>query len=127
MITTVTTSKGTFTIIDVPKGATVVYVTSNGDLIAFIDNEPYFTGFFVPGNYSLIGADPLNLTEDEWGQVVESINPIGNKICYRDFQGHLEEWLDTGDWYDTAELSGHSLLTASGHTPGECVVLKLIN
>jgi len=120
MITTVTTSKGEFLIVDVPKGATVVYVTSNGDLIAFIDNEPYFTGFFVPGNYYLLGSDPLNLTEDEWGQVVEKAFDM-----YNDYNSKLHG--QNKYTCHTATDSGHSLLTASGHTPGECVVLKLIN
>lgn len=121
--TTVTTSKGEFTIVDVPKGATGFDLPEQdfGSVLQFKCPRMWNSVTLSPGSYSLIGSDPLNLTEDEWKDVVHSYKTMlegSGTIYYKSYS--------SGGGLDTATASGHSLLTASGHTPGQCVILSKI-
>lgn len=68
----------------------------------------------APGSYTLIGVDPLNLTEDEWKVVVRQYH-----------NGYENYYSQMVSLHLTATESGSSLLTANGHKPGSAVILKV--
>ena len=60
--------------------------------------------------------------EDVAMTLVDSISPYENRVCYRDYEGSPDEWLDRSDYFDTAIESLHSLANSLG-VKGNCAVL----
>lgn len=82
----------------------------------------YQTAIVVPRNSTLIGVDPLNLTEDEWKGIVERFN----NGAFRDYSVPIfSPDNDSLPFELTATDSGSSLLTANGHKQGSAVILKV--
>ena len=114
-MTKVTLPSGKYLIVDVPEGATEIYLCKWGkdcQSISFGIAEKELQ--LSPGSYTLIGVDPLNLTEDEWKVVVRQYH-----------NGYENYYSQMVSLHLTATESGSSLLTANGHKQGSAVILKV--
>ena len=128
-MTPITLPSGKYLIVDVPEGATDFVLEIDTEesffmLEYYIQNLDEDSGFYgewgteeielAPGSYTLIGVDPLNLTEDEWKVVVRQYH-----------NGYENYYSQMVSLHLTATESGSSLLTAHGHKQGSAVILKV--
>ncbi len=109
------TSKAEILFVDVPKGAKDFHI---GD---FTGNLKYYVGLLMrPQNIELPEGQWIYLcrlsevSEEQAKILADSIEPTEGRICYRDFDGSSDEWLDKSDWFDTALESLQSLSKSLG-------------
>jgi len=71
-----------------------------------------------PGNYSLYGADPLRLTEEESSELVEESHWSATGGSYLNYENGMFVFANS-------KSSLRSLIRANGYEVGECILLKV--
>jgi hypothetical protein len=112
-MTTLSLPSGEWLMVDVPQFSMRHTLASDKILYRF-DNGSWGKIILPPGDYTLYGADPLRLTEEEWKGVVEHCGSHG----FNSYGG-------AEIFKSTATESGHSLIAANGYTVGETIILKI--
>lgn len=112
-MTPITLPSGKYLIVDVPEFS-MRHIIATDKILYRFDNGSWGKITLPPGSYTLIGADPLNLTEDEADKIVEKRS---NGISYKGYTN----FACTNSSVDSLR----SLLTANGHKPGSAVILKV--
>ena len=119
-----TTTKATILFVEVPEdiyGAEVV----NGNLKHFIEGSPFAITQKLPNATWQFITLLKDAREDVAMTLVDSISPYENRVCYRDYEGSPDEWLDRSDYFDTAIESLHSLATSLGVKGNAAVLVKV--
>jgi hypothetical protein len=136
-MTTVTLPSGKFLIVDVLEGASDFNMAFVDEGLNFNTPSKYVEGgtqgnsILFPAHlanmagYTIIGVDPLNLTEDEWKGIVDTVSGWSS-VIYRNYDASGRDYRDIVESaFHTATESGSSLLTANGHKQGSAVILKV--
>lgn len=121
--------------------ARILFVSVPEDAIRFsVENERWlnFTISVWDKAKQTDGTEKIMLPDGDWtllsllkdadeekaASVVDSISPFENRVCYRDYEGSPDEWLDRSDYFDTALESLHSLANYLGCEGNQAILIE---
>jgi hypothetical protein len=124
-----TLPSGEWLMVKVPKDAIKLRMLPSNlhvyyEMFGDKDKRTQATSLLPPGDYTLYGAEPLRLTEEEWKEIVEKIW-YGNYDRWKNYQATSirEHYVFAQSFYNATE-SGHTLAGIYGFKEGVFIILK---